>query len=69
VVEGGPDSFITQKPWGAALARELGLGDALIGTNTRLKQTYVLHKGRPAPLPEGVLMIVPTRSSPLSSRR
>jgi oxygen-dependent protoporphyrinogen oxidase len=64
VVEGGPDSFITQKPWGAALARELGLGDALIGTNTQLKQTYVLHKGRPAPLPEGVLMIVPTRFKP-----
>ena len=64
VVEGGPDSFITQKPWGAALAREIGLGDALIGTNPLLKQTYVLHKGRPAPLPEGVLMIVPTKFKP-----
>ena len=64
LVEGGPDSFITQKPWGAALAREVGLGDALIGANTQLKQTYVLHKGRPAPLPEGVLMIVPTRFKP-----
>ncbi|MCX7669045.1 MAG: protoporphyrinogen oxidase, partial [Anaerolineae bacterium] len=64
IVEAGPDSFITQKPWGVALARELGLGDALIGTNERLKQTYVLHRGRPTPLPEGVLMIVPTRLKP-----
>lgn len=64
IVEAGPDSFITQKPWGVALARELGLGDALIGTNERLKQTYVLHRGRPTPLPEGVLMIVPTRFKP-----
>lgn len=64
IVEAGPDSFITQKPWGVALAREVGLGDALIGTNEDLKQTYVLHRGRPTPLPDGVLMIVPTRLKP-----
>lgn len=64
VVEGGPDSFITQKPWGAALARELGLGETLIGTNERLKQTYVLNKGKATPLPDGVLMIVPTKFKP-----
>src|ERR1051325_3224063 len=33
VVEGGPDSFLTQKPWGVRLARDLGLEDQLIGTN------------------------------------
>jgi len=64
IVEGGPDSFITQKPWGAALARELGLGATLIGTNERLKQTYVLNKGKATPLPDGVLMIVPTKFKP-----
>lgn len=64
IVEGGPDSFITQKPWGAALARELGLGETLIGTNEQLKQTYVLNKGRATPLPDGVLMIVPTKFKP-----
>ena len=64
VVEGGPDSFITQKPWGAGLARELGLAARLLGTNEKLRQTYVLHKGRPKPLPDGVLMIVPTKFKP-----
>ncbi len=64
VVEGGPDSFITQKPWGQALAKEVGLGPSLIGTNEKLKQTYVLNKGKPAPLPDGVLMIVPTKFTP-----
>ncbi len=64
IVEGGPDSFITQKPWGAALAREVGLADRLIGTNEQLKQTYVLNKGKPVPLPDGVLMIVPTKFKP-----
>ncbi len=64
IVEGGPDSFITQKPWGAALARELGLGDRLIGTNPRQHKTYVLDGGRPKPLPDGVMMIVPTEFKP-----
>ena len=29
VVEGGPDSFLTQKPWALQLARELGLEDRI----------------------------------------
>ena len=32
IVEGGPDSFVAQKPWGVQLARDLGLDDQLIGT-------------------------------------
>src|SRR5690606_16259265 len=32
VVEGGPDSFLTQKPWALQLAREIGLQDQLLGT-------------------------------------
>ena len=49
---------------GAALAQELGLGAHMLGTNERLRQTYVLHKGKPKPLPDGVLMIVPTKFKP-----
>ena len=41
-VEAGPDSFLLQKPWGAQLARDLGLEDQLIGTN----------QARRAPAPE-----------------
>ena len=33
VVEAGPDSFLTEKPWAADLCRELGLGDQLISSN------------------------------------
>ncbi|MGC8779492.1 MAG: protoporphyrinogen oxidase [Anaerolineae bacterium] len=64
VVEAGPDSFITQKPWGLQLARELGLADRLIGTNDQMRKVYVLNKGRPTPMPDGVLLIVPTRFMP-----
>ncbi|MBI1295564.1 protoporphyrinogen oxidase [bacterium] len=66
VVEGGPDSFITQKPWAMALARELGLGDELLPTNDDQRKTYVLNNGKPTPLPDGVLMIIPTKFMPFA---
>jgi oxygen-dependent protoporphyrinogen oxidase len=66
VVEGGPDSFIAQKPWAAELAEELGLAGRLQGTSERMRQVYVLNKGRPTPLPDGVLLIVPTKFMPFA---
>jgi oxygen-dependent protoporphyrinogen oxidase len=66
VVEGGPDSFVTQKPWALQLARELGLEEQLLGTNDHLRKTFVLNKGKPTPLPDGVMLIVPTRFTPFA---
>ena len=66
VIEGGPDSFISQKPWGFQLCQELGLADQLIGTNDERRKTYILHKGRLRPLPDGVMLIVPTRLMPFA---
>jgi len=60
VIEGGPDTFLATKPWGAALCRELGLGDRLHGTNPRQKSTYVLHRSRLQPLPDGLAMMIPS---------
>jgi oxygen-dependent protoporphyrinogen oxidase len=64
VLEGGPDSFFTQKPWAGQLATELGLADRLLGTNDAARRTFVVNRGRPTPLPDGVLLIVPTRFMP-----
>lgn len=64
IVEGGPDSFITQKPWALQLARELGLGDRLLPTNDDRRRVYVLNRGRLTPLPDGVMLIVPTKMGP-----
>ncbi len=66
VVEAGPDSFITQKPWGVQLARELGLGERLLGTNDQMRKVYVLNGGKPTPMPDGVLLIVPTKLMPFA---
>jgi protoporphyrinogen/coproporphyrinogen III oxidase len=63
-IEGGPDCFIRQKPWAAELAKTLGLKDDLLDTNDHQRKTYVLKKGRLTPLPDGVMLIVPTRIMP-----
>jgi protoporphyrinogen/coproporphyrinogen III oxidase len=66
VVEAGPDSFITQKPWAWQLSHQLGLEDELLPTNDHDRQIFVLNKGRPTPLPDGVLLIVPTKVMPFA---
>lgn len=66
VVEAGPDSFMTQKPWALQLARELGLSQRLLGTNDKERSVYVIHHGKPVVLPDGVLLIVPTRFMPFA---
>ena len=64
VLEGGPDSFISEKPEAAELCHELGLGDSLIGSNDDERQTYILHGGGLVPLPEGLMLLAPTRIRP-----
>ena len=64
VVEAGPDSFLTQKPWAVELCRELGLEGSLMGTNEESRKVYILWKGKLRELPDGVLLIVPTRLTP-----
>ncbi len=70
LVEGGPDSFLTQKRAALDLCRELGLGDQLIGSNqTATPSTYVLSKGRLHPMPEGMMLMAPTMILPVLRSR
>ncbi len=64
VVEGGPESFLAQKPWGLELCRRLGLADRVIGTNPDHRRTFVFSEGRLRELPEGLVMGLPTRLGP-----
>ena len=64
VVEAGPDSFITEKPWAADLCRAVGLSDQLIGSNDADRKTYILTKGRLVEMPDGLMFMVPTRILP-----
>jgi protoporphyrinogen/coproporphyrinogen III oxidase len=65
IIEAGPDSLLTQKPWGLELCQTLGIGERLIGTNDRRRTIYVFWNGRLHPLPAGLMLIVPTRLGPL----
>jgi len=69
VVEAGPDAILAQKPEGLALCRTLGLGDRLVPTNPALRTVFVLHQGRLHPLPEGMMLAVPTRVLPFLRSR
>lgn len=67
VIDGGPDCFLGRKPWALQLSRKLGLGDELRGTNDDHRKTFVLDKGKLKPLPDGVLLIIPTRFAPFAA--
>lgn len=64
LVEAGPDSFVTEKPWAADLCRELGLGNELIGSNDADRKTYILTRGRLVEMPDGLMFMVPTKILP-----
>ena len=65
VLESGPDSFLAQKPWALQLIRELGLGDDVIASNDHLRVTYVLKNRRLVPLPDGLMLMIPTKILPM----
>src|SRR5208337_515255 len=39
LVEAGPDSFLTEKPWALSLCKELGIASQLIGSNDAQRKT------------------------------
>ena len=65
LVEAGPDSFISEKPWALQLCERLGLTSRLISTNSARQNVFVVHRGRLVPLPEGFLLMAPTRLWPV----
>jgi oxygen-dependent protoporphyrinogen oxidase len=66
LVEGGPDCFISEKPWAVQLCKEIGLGDDIIGTNPEKRRSFVLIKGRIHPIPEGYMLMAPSRIMPFA---
>jgi oxygen-dependent protoporphyrinogen oxidase len=64
-IEAGPDSFLSAKPAAMELIRELGLVDQVIGSNDHVRKTYLWKGGRLVALPDGLMMMVPTRILPL----
>jgi oxygen-dependent protoporphyrinogen oxidase len=65
VIECGPDSWVTEKPWARELAIELGLESEIIGSNDRWRRTYLLDDKRLVAMPDGMRMMVPTQWAPV----
>ena len=65
LVEGGPDSFLSEKPLALALCQRIGLEERLMRTDDRFRRTFVVWGGRLHPLPEGFQLLAPTRLAPL----
>ncbi len=64
LIEGGPDSFLTEKPWASQLCKELGIDGSLIGSNDHLRKTYIVVKNRLVAMPDGLMFMVPTKILP-----
>jgi oxygen-dependent protoporphyrinogen oxidase len=64
-LDGGPDSWVNTKPAAAELARSLGLAGAMIETEEASRKVYVSHKGELLPMPDGLVLGIPTKLAPM----
>ena len=64
ILEAGPDSFLTEKPWATDLCAKLGLAGQLIGSNDAGRKTYILLRGKLVEMPDGLMFMVPTKLAP-----
>jgi protoporphyrinogen/coproporphyrinogen III oxidase len=64
LVEAGPDSFLSEKPWALDLCRRLGVEDRLVRTDDRFRKVFVWRAGGLYPLPDGFQLLAPTKLGP-----
>ncbi|MDP2267540.1 MAG: FAD-dependent oxidoreductase, partial [Deltaproteobacteria bacterium] len=65
-IEGGPDSYLPEKVWSVQLIKKVGLAGEMLCSNDESKGTFIYSGGRLHPLPEGVMLMVPTMIMPLA---
>ena len=64
LVETGPDSFLSEKPWGLALCRRIVLESRLVGTDDRFRRVFVWFGKRLHSVADGFQLLAPTRLTP-----
>ena len=60
-LERGPDSFISEKPWGVELCNKLGIQNEIIGTRNENRKSFIVRRKKLIPLPEGFYLVAPTQ--------
>jgi oxygen-dependent protoporphyrinogen oxidase len=69
LVEGGPDCFVSDRPWGIELCRRAGLADEIVGTGERHRRSFILRGRHLLPIPEGYQLLAPSRILPFAATR
>ncbi|HLH76305.1 MAG TPA: protoporphyrinogen oxidase [Candidatus Binataceae bacterium] len=64
LIEAGADSFVTDKPWGLALTRRLGLENQLLSPGP-VRRTLIVNRGKLREIPAGFNLLAPARLGPL----
>ena len=64
LIEHGPDAFISTKPAAKELCEELGIAEQFIGTNSKVRRSFVIRNGTLHPVPEGFYMMAPGSLKP-----
>lgn len=64
LLEGGPDSFISEKPEAFELAKRIGLAPRLIETREAHRRSFIVRGGKLRAVPEGFQLLAPTRFWP-----
>jgi oxygen-dependent protoporphyrinogen oxidase len=67
ILEGGPDGWVSEKPWARDLAIELGLESELIYSNDATRKTYILTNNKLQPIPDRMRLMVPESPDALSA--
>lgn len=65
VLDEGPDAWIASKPAATELAHALGLGPRIVETDPAHRTTFVADERGLVPLPDGMMLGIPTRLLPM----
>jgi oxygen-dependent protoporphyrinogen oxidase len=65
LIETSADSFITSFPWALNLCDRLGLAERIIPTDAAHRRAFVVRRGRLLPIPDGLMIMAPSRLGPL----
>jgi len=69
LIERGADNFITTIPWGVDLCRRIGFEEQLIETTPDHRTAFVVRRGRLHKIPEGFVIMAPSRIWPVITTR
>jgi len=67
LLECGADNFITLMPEAVDLCRRIGFDDQLVRTNSGLRQALVVRKSRLRTIPDGFVVMAPSKIWPMIS--